>query len=95
MLICFNLNFENTVFQQEYVLQQCFVVKPKKRYMMFLSKSTWEGKGQAGVEEQLLWDFLAKSDVFELMELDGIHLVVMTKSASVIVKLLSVICETT
>lgn len=62
---------------------------------MFLSKSTWEGKGQAGVEEQLLWDFLAKSDVFELMELDGIHLVVMTKSASVIVKLLSVIYETT
>lgn len=71
-----------------------FCCKTKEKVHDVLVKINMGKKGQAGVEEQLLRDFLEKSDVFELLESDGIHLMVMKKSANVIVKLLSVICET-
>lgn len=57
--------------------------------MMFLSKSTWEGKGQPALEEQLFRDFSEKLDVFEFMGSDGIHRKVVKKSANVIARLLS------
>lgn len=65
------------------------VVNPKKRYMMFLSKSTWEGKGQPAVEEQLFRDFSEKLDVVEFMGSDGIHPKVMKRSANLTGRLLS------
>lgn len=55
---------------------------------MFLSKSTWEGKGQPAVK-QLLRDFSEKLDVFEFMGLNGFHLKVTKKSANMIARLLS------
>lgn len=65
-------------------------VKPKKRYMMFLSRSTGEGKGQKVVEKQLCRDFSEQLDVFGFVGSDGIHLKVMKKSANEIVGLLDV-----
>lgn len=50
-----------------------FVVKPKQRYMKFLSQPSWEGKGQPKVEERVFRDFSEKSDVFEFMGSERIH----------------------